>query len=133
MQLRVAGYPRKFLSKSSNTLTKSICFPACRVVVSQCSTSMVIKVGKISNLFDCITTKHHRWKVCLGVSYVTTIWQIGDASEHNDRGMLEWYREKEDMVTWKLDHNLPCSIQPKDISHLSTRSSRSQTVHGQPK
>jgi hypothetical protein len=29
---------------------------------------------------DYINDKGHKWKVCLGVPYATTLWQVGDAS-----------------------------------------------------
>jgi hypothetical protein len=34
-----------------------------------------------------INDKNHTWKVCLGVPYATTLWQVGDASEQN--GMVK--------------------------------------------
>jgi hypothetical protein len=30
-----------------------------------------------------INTEGHHWKVCLGVPYATSLWQVGDASEEN--------------------------------------------------
>ena len=38
-----------------------------------------------------INDKNNTWKVCLGVPYATTLWQVGDASEHNGMVKLEWY------------------------------------------
>ena len=30
-----------------------------------------------------INDSGHMWKICLGVPYATTLWQVGDASEQN--------------------------------------------------
>ncbi len=38
-----------------------------------------------------ISDKRHTWKVCLGIPYATTLWQVGDASEQNGMVKLEWY------------------------------------------
>jgi hypothetical protein len=63
-----------------------------------------------------INDQGHTWKVCLGVPYATTLWQVGDASEQNGMVKLEWYREKKELLTWKYSNNLPCSICPEDVS-----------------
>lgn len=34
---------------------------------------------------DYINNESHPWKVCLGVPYATTLWQVGDASEQNGK------------------------------------------------
>ena len=39
---------------------------------------------------DYINTPGHKWKVCLGVPYATTLWQVGDASEQNGMVKSEW-------------------------------------------
>ena len=31
-----------------------------------------------------INNRNHKWKVCLGVSYATTLWQIGNVSDSLD-------------------------------------------------
>ena len=54
----------------------------------------------------------HRWKVCLGVPYATTLWQVGDASEQNGMVKQEWYREKSKLMVWKDEHR---SIRPEDV------------------
>jgi hypothetical protein len=36
-----------------------------------------------------INNKNNTWKVCLGVPYATTLWQVGDASEQNGMVKLE--------------------------------------------
>ena len=65
-----------------------------------------------------INDHDHRWKVCLGVPYATTLWQVGDASEQNGMVKLEWYREKAKLLVWKYEHNLPCAIYPQDVMPL---------------
>jgi hypothetical protein len=37
-----------------------------------------------------INNENNTWKVCLGISYATTLWQVGDASEQNGMVKLEW-------------------------------------------
>ncbi len=41
-----------------------------------------------------INHEDHRWKVCLGMPYATTLWQVGDALEQNGMVKQERYREK---------------------------------------
>lgn len=65
-----------------------------------------------------INDKDHEWKVCFGVPYATVLWQVGDASEQNGKFKIEWYRVKEDLMTWKFDHCLPRSLGPTDIMPL---------------
>ena len=69
-------------------------------------------------LVSYINGEGHKWKVCLGVPYATTIWQVGDASEQNGNSKAEWYREKKIFLEWKYDHDLPSSINPTDIIPL---------------
>ena len=66
-----------------------------------------------------INDKGHRWKVCLGVPYATSLWQVGDASEQNGSAKTEWYREKAKLVLWKYEHPpLSRCIGPEDIIPL---------------
>ena len=67
---------------------------------------------------DYINDERHQWKVCFGVPYVTTIWQVGDASELNGNFKVEWYREKANLLVWKYAKTLPRSILPHDIMPL---------------
>ena len=60
----------------------------------------------------------HRWKVCLGVPYATTLWQVGDASEQNGKFKVEWYREKQLLLYWKFERGLPRTINATDIIPL---------------
>ena len=36
-----------------------------------------------------INNPAHLWKVCLGVPYATSLWQVGDASEKNGAAKTE--------------------------------------------
>ena len=65
-----------------------------------------------------INDQRHTWKVCLGVPYATTLWQVGDASEQNGMVKLEWYREKKELLSWKYLNGLPCAICPDDAMPL---------------
>jgi hypothetical protein len=67
---------------------------------------------------DYINNKKNTWKVCLGIPYATTLWQVGDASEQNGMVKLEWYHEKRELLTWKYSNNLPCVIRPEDVMPL---------------
>jgi hypothetical protein len=68
-----------------------------------------------------INDKGHTWKVCLGVPYATTLWQVGDASEKNGMVKLEWYREKKELFSWKYFNNLPRAICPDDVMPLMNK------------
>ena len=75
--------------------------------------------SRLDPLFiEYVNNARHRWKVCLGVPYATTLWQVGDASEQNGKAKIEWYREKAHLVKWKTQHNFRCSIDPEDIMPL---------------
>ena len=65
-----------------------------------------------------INDEVNQWKVCLGVPYATTLWQVGNASEQNGMVKLEWFREKIALLLWKNEHDLPCAIRPEDVMHL---------------
>ena len=41
-----------------------------------------------------INNCNHQWKVCLGVPYATSLWQVGDSNEHNGTFKGGWYRAK---------------------------------------
>jgi hypothetical protein len=68
-----------------------------------------------------ISDKKHPWKVCLGVPYATTLWQVGDASKQNGMVKLEWYREKKKLLSWKYLNNLPHAIRPEDVMPLMNK------------
>ncbi len=68
-----------------------------------------------------INDENNTWKVCLGVPYATTVWQVDDASEQNGMVKLEWYREKRELLTWKYSNNLPRAICPEDVMPLMNK------------
>ncbi len=63
---------------------------------------MLIVDGHQSHLapvfVEYINDENNTWKVCLGVQYATTLWQVGDASEQNGMVKLEWYQEKKELL-----------------------------------
>jgi hypothetical protein len=68
-----------------------------------------------------INGEGHVWKVCLGVPYATSYWQVGDSREQNGTFKVCWYREKRTFISWKSDRALPLRIQPHDIMPLLNR------------
>jgi hypothetical protein len=68
-----------------------------------------------------INGEGHVWKVCLGVPYATSFWQVGDSAEQNGTFKVYWYREKRNFITWKSDRALPLVIQPHDIMPILNR------------
>jgi hypothetical protein len=70
---------------------------------------------------DYINDSGHKWKVCLGVPYATTLWQVGDASEQNGFVKTEWYREKAKLLLWKNEHDLPRAIRPEDVMPIMNK------------
>ena len=53
--------------------------------------------------------------VCFGIPYVNMLCQVGDVSEQNGLFKLELYREKEQMMRWKIEHLLPRKLDATDI------------------
>ena len=45
-------------------------------------------------LLTYIKNCNHRWKVCLGIMYATSLWKVGDRKEQNGTFKGEWYRDK---------------------------------------
>jgi hypothetical protein len=61
-------------------------------------------------------------KVCLGIPYAATLWQVGgDSSEQNGIMKLEWYHEKRELLMWKYSNNLPRAIRPEDVMPLMNK------------
>ena len=50
-----------------------------------------------------INDSAHKWKVCLGLPYGTSFWQVGDLSEQNGSYKMETYRYKDMLLKkkWK--------------------------------
>jgi hypothetical protein len=68
-----------------------------------------------------INNKEQKWKVCLGVPYATSLWQVGNASEQNGFVKSEWYREKAKLMVWESEHSLPRAIRPEDVMPIMNR------------
>jgi hypothetical protein len=68
-----------------------------------------------------INGEGHVWKVCLGVPYATSYWQVGDSAEQNGTFKVCWYREKGILITYKSDRAMPLCINPWDVMPLLNR------------
>ena len=65
-----------------------------------------------------INNKAHEQRVCLGVPYATTLWQVGDALELNGKFKIDWTKVKEWIMVWKSINCLLCTIGRTDIIPL---------------
>ncbi len=68
-----------------------------------------------------INDERHKWKICLGVPYATTIWQVGDASEQNGNFKSEWSKGKEELIKKKIHLEMARKIEPEDVMPLLNR------------
>jgi phage terminase small subunit len=68
-----------------------------------------------------INGEGHVWKVCLGVPYATSYWQVGDSAEQNGTFKVCWYREKRILVRYKSDRGMPLCINPWDVMPLMNK------------
>ena len=65
-----------------------------------------------------INDPNHQWKVCLGVPYATSLWQVADSSEHNGKFKSEWVKYKRKLINFKFSkESLPNSVEPTDVMH----------------
>jgi hypothetical protein len=48
-----------------------------------------------------ITCKDHKWKVCIGVPYGTSYWQVGDSAEQNGCFKMALTKAKRNLVEKK--------------------------------
>ena len=60
----------------------------------------------------------HIWKVCLGVPYATSYWQVGDSAEQNGAFKVLWYKAKKRLVSYKRDRGMPMVLNAEDIIPL---------------
>ncbi len=65
-----------------------------------------------------INDNGHRWKICLGVPYATSLWQVGESAKNNGTFKVEFYCAKSDLLVWKYERGLTQSIDPTDIIPL---------------
>jgi len=63
------------------------------------------------SFLEYINDANHKWWVCLGLPYGTSIWQVGDSTEQNGCYKMALIDEKMKLVTQKNDAGLPYSIQ----------------------
>lgn len=71
-----------------------------------------------STFLTYINDDAHKWKVCLGVPYATSLWRVGAASELNGKFKIEWAKAKEALLKKKFELGLPRKIHPEDIMPL---------------
>lgn len=65
-----------------------------------------------------INDENHKWRVCLGIPYGTSLWQVGDSSEQNSSFKIAFADAKDKLLTMKNDMGLPRCIEPTDIMIL---------------
>ena len=71
-----------------------------------------------------INDENHRWKVCLGVPYATSLclWQVADSSEHNGKFKSFWVKYKRKMIEFKCNkESLPNTIEPTDVMPAASK------------
>eukprot|EP00985_Skeletonema_marinoi_P032003 scaffold37996_cov205-Skeletonema_marinoi.AAC.1 len=80
--------------------------------------------GHISRLdpafLEYINGEGHKWKVCFGVPYGTSLWQVGDAEQQNGYYKNVLSDAKDELLVKKMDLGLPRRIGPTDIIPLLT-------------
>jgi hypothetical protein len=67
-----------------------------------------------------ITCKDHKWKVCIGVPYGTSYWQVGDSAEQNGCFKMALTKAKRNLVEKKESWGLEGTIEKTDIMGLVT-------------
>jgi hypothetical protein len=65
-----------------------------------------------------INDPNHIWRVCLGVPYATSYWQVGDSAEQNGTFKVLWYKLKKKLVTFKSNRNIDLSINAWEVMPL---------------
>ena len=55
-----------------------------------------------------INNEKHLWKFCIGLPNGTHKWQVGDSRQQNGRWKIEWYKEKDNLVSYKREIGLVC-------------------------
>jgi len=51
-----------------------------------------------------------KWKVCFGIPYGTSYWQVGDAPEQNGSFKMAWVRAKHYLISFKQDCGLKLTL-----------------------
>ena len=70
------------------------------------------------DLVKYVNNEAHPWRILLGVSYTTVLWQVGDASEQNGKFKVKCYDIKLKWIQWKYELNLSISLCATDITPL---------------
>jgi hypothetical protein len=75
--------------------------------------------SRLSAVFvDYITSPEHVWHVNLGIPHATSYWQVGDSSEQNGHFKMLLGNAKKDLVSFKIQHNIPLNLTGEDIIPL---------------
>ena len=61
-----------------------------------------------------INENDHCWKVCFGVTYDMSLWQVGNA-ENNETFRSELYQAENELLLWKYKQGLTRAIKHGDI------------------
>jgi len=67
-----------------------------------------------------ITNKNNEWKVCIGVPYGTSYWQVGDSTEQNGCFKMALAKSKRELVDKKENAGVIGTIEKTDIVGLVT-------------
>ena len=67
-----------------------------------------------------ITCKEHEWKVCIGVPYGTSYWQVGDSTEQNGCFKMALTKAKRNLVEKKESWGLEGTVDKTDIVGVVT-------------
>jgi hypothetical protein len=65
-----------------------------------------------------INDKRHRWNFCLGVPYLTHLWQVADSPEQNGSFKSQLARAKEELMSFKLQKGMTARLNTTDIIPL---------------
>ena len=68
-----------------------------------------------------VNNKAHLWRILFGVPYATVLWQVGDASDHNGKFKVKWYKIKLRCMQWKDKLNLPIFLSATNIIPLTNQ------------
>ncbi len=70
---------------------------------------------------DYINNVSNWWKVCLGVPYATSFWQVGDSAENNGIFKTKWYHLKVELLMWKYERGVEHVKRIYDVIPLLTK------------
>ena len=61
----------------------------------------------------------HKWNFVLGVPYLTNLWQVGDSPEQNGSFKTQFFRSKEELMSFKIQRGMNPKLTSTDIIPLS--------------